>query len=237
MKKSRSIAVYVVSAFLIPFFILQAQAQDTSGNSPTSPPNRSTISGFVFDQQRRPLAEIPVELLNDVNLVLRRTKTNGSGRFFFNGLSQGRFSIRVLTFKTEFEEQSQDVEIYGMGFGGRALADNVQKDIFLRLRKEGTTSSLGPGALFVQEVPPEAKQIYEQAVSDFDGNRVEAGVERLEKALNLFPNYYLALEKLGLAYTNQQKYERAREIFGRAVVVNSRSFNGWYGLSYVNYAL
>jgi tetratricopeptide (TPR) repeat protein len=237
MKKSRSIAVYVVSAFLIPFFILQAQAQDTSGNSSSSAQNRSTISGFVFDQQRRPLAEIPVELLNDVNLVLRRTKTNGSGRFFFNQLSQGRFSIRVLTFKTEYEEQTQDVEIYGMGFGGRALTDNVQKDIFLRPRKEATTSTLGPGAIFVQEVPAEAKLIYEKAVLDVDDNKMEAGVEGLEKALRLFPSYYLALEKLGLIYTNQQKYERAREIFAKAVEVNSRSFNGWYGLSYVNYAL
>jgi tetratricopeptide (TPR) repeat protein len=238
MRKSSAIAV-VVSAFLIPFFTLQAQAQDPSSGTgnPSPTQNRSTISGFVFDQQRRPIAEIPVELLSDVNLVLRRTKTNGSGRFFFSQLSQGRFSIRVLTFKTEFEEQSQDVEIYGVGFGGRALADNVQKDIYLRLRKEATTSSHSPGAIFVQEVPAEAKQVYAQAILDFDGNRLEAGIEGLEKALRLFPTYYLALEKLGLAYTNQQKYERAREIFGKAVEVNTRSFNGWYGLSYVNYAL
>lgn len=44
--------------------------------------NRSTISGFVFDQQRRPIGQIQVELLNDFNSVLSRSKTDGSGRFF-----------------------------------------------------------------------------------------------------------------------------------------------------------
>ena len=140
--------------------------------------------------------------------------------------------IRVLPLGTNYEEQTQDVEIYPIG-GGR---DNVQKDIYLRVRKS-TSLSATSGTVFVQEVPEEAKTVYQKALSDLDGNRVEAGVGGLENALKIFPTYYMALEKLGLIYTQQQKFEKARDTFARAVAVNSRSFNGWYGLSYANYAL
>ncbi|HEY0658141.1 MAG TPA: hypothetical protein VGD05_06690, partial [Pyrinomonadaceae bacterium] len=60
---------------------------------------------------------------------------------------------------------------------------------------------------------------------------MEEGIKGLENSLKLFPNYYLVLEKLGGLYISRQKYDGARDIFNRAVAVNERSFNGWYGLS------
>jgi tetratricopeptide (TPR) repeat protein len=230
MKRNCRIAVCLVNAFVVPFFVFQAQAQIPSLGG-------STIAGFVFDSQRRPITQIPVELINDVNSVLQRTKTDGSGRFYFRLSSQGRFQIRVLPLGTEYEEQTQEVEIYGMSAAGRPLTDHIQKDFYLRLRKAGSISSSGSGAIFVQEIPEEAKTVFQKALSDLEGNRAEAGVEGLEKALKLFPTYYLALEQLGLVYTTQQKYEKALDVFGKAVAVNPRSYNGWYGLSYVHYAL
>ncbi len=228
MKKNSLNAAYFVSALLIPFFTLQVKAQVPGFSG-------STITGFVFDSERRPVAQIPVELMNDVNSVLQRMKTDGSGRFMFRGVSQGRFQIRVLPLGTNYEEQTQEVEIYGIGATGRPIADNLQKDFYLRLRKSGSASSTG--TVFVQEIPEEAKTIYQKALSDLEGNRLEAGVAGLENALRLFPTYFLALEKLGLVYATQQKYEKAVDVFGQAVLVNSRSFNGWYGLSYSHYAL
>ena len=229
MRNRGRIVICLAGIFLIPFLIVQGHFQD-------SPFGRSSVWGFVFDPERRPVSEVQVELLNDVNSVVQRTKTNGSGRFYFRGISQGRFVIRVLSFSTNYEEQTQEVEIYGIGANGRALADNVQKDIYLRLRKSSSLS-VASGTVFVQEVPEEAKTQFQKAVSDLDGDRMEAGIAGLENALKVFPTYYLALEKLGLVYTQQQKYDKARDAFDKAVAVNTRSFNGWYGLSYANYSL
>jgi tetratricopeptide (TPR) repeat protein len=199
--------------------------------------NRSTISGFVFDQQRRPVSQIQIELLNEVDSVLARSKTDSSGRFFFTGLSQGRFSVKVRSVGTDFEEQTQQVEIYGINAVGRPMSDNVQKDFYLRLRRDGNGLKEVTGATFVQEIPEEARKSYEKAVADIEAKRIEEGIKGLENSLILFPNYYTALEKLGGLYVTQQKFENARDVFNRAVKVNERSFNGWYGLSYSNYAL
>ena len=222
MKKNSLFAIFV-AMFLIPCVRLSGQTQ-------------SAISGFVFDEQRRPVGEVKVELLNDVNSVLQRTKTTGSGRFFFRAVPQGRFQVRVLSLGTQFEEQTQEVELYSIGAAGRPVMD-IQIEFYLRLRKTSPYSSTGNGAIFIQEIPKEAETVYQKALSDLESNKVDAGVEGLERALKLFPTYYLALEKLGLVYTTLQKYQEALDVFGKAVAVHSRSFNGWYGLSYAHYAL
>jgi tetratricopeptide (TPR) repeat protein len=199
--------------------------------------NRSTVSGFVFDQQRRPVSQIQVELLTDFNNSLARTKTDGSGRFFFTGLSQGRFVVKVLSVGTDYEEQTQSFEVYGINAAGRPISDNVQKDFYLRLRRDGNGRSEIKGTTFAQEIPDEARKSYEKAIADIEAKRVEEAISGLENSIKLFPTYYLALEKLGGLYISQQKFDNARDVFKRTVAVNERSFYGWYGLSYSNYAL
>jgi tetratricopeptide (TPR) repeat protein len=222
MRRNSLIAAVFVSVLLISLFALQAKGQiGVTGN---------TITGFVFDPQRRPVAQVHVELINDVNGIVQRIRTDVSGRFVFRGVSHGRFQVRVLPLGTNYEGQTQEVET-----AGRPTRDTIQIDFYLRLRKSGSASV--PGTIFVQEVPKEAETIYQRAVADLDRNRFEDGVAGLESALKIFPTYYLALERLGLIYVTQQKFEKAVEVFRNAVAVNPRSFNGWYGLSVSHYAL
>ena len=227
MRRNSLIAALFVSVLLTSLFALQAQGQ--------VPGSGSTITGFVFDPERRPVAQVHVELLNDFNAILQRLRTDESGRFVFRGVSQGRFQVRVLPLGTIYENQTQEVELAGMSASGRPMRETVQRDFYLRLRKSAPVSA--PGTIFVQEIPEEAKTIYERAVADLERNQLEDGVAGLESALKIFPSYYSALERLGLIYLTQQKYEKAVEVFGKAVVVNPRSFNGWYGLSCSHYSL
>lgn len=199
--------------------------------------NRNTITGFVFNQQRQPVVQIPVEVLNEVYQVLQRTRTDGSGRFFFSSLSAGRFSIRVLPLGTNLEEQTQEVEIVNFVRSGSATSENAQKDFYLRLRRDAQTANAVTGTLFVQDIPETAKKTYEKAVAAIEEKRTEEGMIGLQSALKILPTYYLALEKLGIEYIKQQKYENARNTLTQAVTVNARSFNGWYGIGYANYGL
>lgn len=197
----------------------------------------SSISGFVFDPGQRPLSQIYVELLNEFNSVIARMRTDGGGRFYFPGLGQGRFSIRVRPFGTGFQEQTAEVEITGTGMRGQAIGDNVQKDIHLRLSKTGSTTPFKNEVVFAQDIPKEAEASYKDAVSDLNSNRQQSGVAGLEKALAIFPNYFAALQRLGAARLTEEKFQEAAELFTKAVAINERSFDCWYGLAYADYAL
>jgi tetratricopeptide (TPR) repeat protein len=198
---------------------------------------QSSISGMVFDQQRNPVSLIPVELMNDFNSVIQRTKTDSSGRFVFRSLSSGKYVIRVLPLGTNFEEQTQDVEIGGVGPGGRPVTESVQTDFQLRVRRNSSDLLEVKGVVFAQDIPDEAGKLYKTAISDLDANRLEAGTIGLENAVKIFPTYYLALARLGLIYIDLQKFQNAKDVFSKTVAVNERSFGGWYGLSYACFSL
>ena len=198
--------------------------------------SRSTISGFVFDDARRPLPQVVVELKGEFS-TLGRVKTDGSGRYFFGGLPQGRYTVRAMPLGTPFAEQSEDIEIAGLGVLGQLLAENVQKDIYLKPRKASNSARLQNTVVFAQEVPKPAEALYKQAVSDLDGQRIQLGVENLEKAINTFPNYFDALQRLGGVWLSQGRFDEASVVFAKAVTVNDRCFDCWFGQSYSQYSI
>lgn len=233
MKKQSFITAATLTTSLCLFTNYSTQAKPFSNSIYQY---RNSITGYVFDPQRRPVAQIPVELRDEVYQTIARTRTDGSGRYYFSGLSAGRFSVRVLPLGTNLEEQIQEVEIINFVARGSATTENAQKDFYLRFPK-GSGENPVNGVVFYQEVPEPARKLYEKGISHIENNKTEVGLQDLQDAIRLFPDYYLALDKSGSEYIKLQKYEDARTAFSKAVVVNPRSFNSWYGLGFANYAL
>jgi tetratricopeptide (TPR) repeat protein len=177
-----------------------------------------------------------VEVLNDVETVVRRTRTDGGGSYFFGNLGAGRYFSRVRPFGTNYEEQTQEVEINTF-IGGRQVADAQYRDFYLKVRKTGTQTTGAPGVVFAQQVPEAAKRAYDRAVSEIDAKRVDAGIAELRNAVNIFPEYFQSLDLLGIELLKQQKYEEAVPFLERALAVNEKSGGTWYGLAFCYSAL
>src|ERR1051325_6800907 len=93
----------MVAQILISVLItLATQTQQTSSNS---------ISGHVSNDQHMPLADLRVELLNEVDSVIRTVKTDGSGLFVFRKLSDGTFQVRIQTAGTNYVSQTKRVDL------------------------------------------------------------------------------------------------------------------------------
>ena len=200
--------------------------------------NRSTISGMVFAPGRRPIAQIPVELLNETNSVIQRTRTDPSGRYLFSGVPSGRFAVRVLPLGTNLEEQEQEAQVAGISVDGRRrLSDNIQLDFLLSERKNRERQPNVGGVVFAQDIPETARKYYELAISNLKDKKGSSGEANLKNAIEVFPTYYAALLRLGLLGIELNRFEVAEDAFSRAVAVNDRSFTGWYGLSYSDFAL
>lgn len=200
--------------------------------------------GLVFDPQRRPLSQINVELLDDFTRTIGRTRTDNSGRYSFNRISAGRYRIRVLATGTGYQEQIQEVEITNFTRSSRtpngnasvvSSSETIQSDFYLRLSAPDS-KNVNTGSVFVQEVPENATKEYENALLDLNNKNFESGIEKLRKALNIYPEYYLALERLGQEEINLKNYQKATETLLKATNVNSRGYVGWYSLAYAYYS-
>lgn len=224
MKGSKFRPVYLFFLFLLLLFPICVAAQ-----------GRSSITGFVYGPQRERLADIRVELETDLGSMIGYTKTDGSGRFVFRGVGFGRFSVRVMPTNTDLANQSQEIEVGSLGARGQLVPDNVQLDFYLRPRN--TPQKVSTGVVIAQEVPEEAKRIYGEAISDIDKSRTPEGIEQLKKAIEIFPDYYLALQRLGEEYSKQGKWDDAYPAFKKAVAVSPRSFPALHGLAYSAYYL
>jgi hypothetical protein len=191
----------------------------------------NTISGHVFGISRQPLVDVYVELLNEVNSVVARVKTTSGGRYFFGGLSGGAFVVRVSPYGTDMEGDSVEIVIGGASVRGRAPAEAVQQDFYLRLKRNSAEQNSLTGTVFAQEVPDNAKRLYDQAILLIAEKRNTEASEILEKSLVIFPEFYLSLIRLGQEYGAVKSWEQSKALFKRSTIVNPRSFVGFYGLA------
>ncbi|HEY0426459.1 MAG TPA: tetratricopeptide repeat protein [Pyrinomonadaceae bacterium] len=235
MKFKRLLTVFAV----VLFFGLILSASDASAQG-----GGNSITGYVFGIERKPVYDANVELLDDLRRLVTRVRTDSSGRYYFFGMAAGRYTVHVMPYETDYEDMEQSDEIVNFyretepGSGVRVASgfQTLQLDFYLKPRRgvTGTTA-----AVFVQDVPPAAKKLFEKAVEDLNDKKQKEGLEELKAAIDAFPEYYNALERLGNEYLtlgNENKqikyYEAAMILLKKATTVNPRSFRSWYGLAF-----
>jgi len=192
------------------------------------------IEGQVYDPNHRPVENVYVELLNDVDSVIQRTKTNSAGRFTFSGVPPGRLTVKVLPFGTNLMEQTQEVVVIQTTLGN----DIEYVDITLRYDKQSREAAIekAPGVIFVQEIPAAAKKSYTEGIADLAKHQ-EKGLEELQAAINIFPDYFDALDSLGREFISRRMYEKGYPYLLRAIDINPRSSSSYYSLGYAFYQM
>lgn len=225
MRKSFGFSMVLGFSFLfaILFFLTDARAQIVTGGG------KSTIQGTVFDKQRNRLSDIDVELLDEFYRTKGRTKTDGAGAYAFNGLPNGRYSIKVYAFRYDLEDQEIPLEINTQNIRGGEGAGYFIQDFYL-LPKKGGLKESELSVVFAQEVPKEAQTIYDKAIKDLSEKRTDEGVAGLYNAVKMFPDYYAALYRLGIELLSKKQYQDAVPVFLKATQVNQKSGYSYYYL-------
>lgn len=197
----------------------------------------NTINGQVWAPNNRPVPNIYVELLNEVNSTLDRQRTSQAGQFTFTGISSGRFKLRVLALGTDYLEATMDVQIMNLVQG---MSDNQYVDI--RMRYDPKRVKLGSGGpaeeVFVQEgITKDAEKRYNKGLDLLMDKKSAQAIAEFKAAIEIFPNYYYALNAMGKELVEQKKYQDALEPLIRAIDLNQRSYTSYYALGYACYQL
>lgn len=197
------------------------------------------VSGYVFDQQHRPLENVNVELLDSMDALISRGRTNGSGRYVFGKVGAGTFLVKVLPRGTDFETQTQRINIvnFNQGSSGVGGFEKVQLDFILVPRGVNNSPASRVGVVFAQEVPEEARKAYAEAIKELENKHEGPGIAGLKRAVGIFPTYYVALDRLGMEYIKRKEYVEAENVLARAVEVNPKEQSSLYALGFAQYNL
>jgi tetratricopeptide (TPR) repeat protein len=172
---------------------------------------------------------VRVSLLNDNYQTLRTILVDASGRFQFRGLNQGVYLVKVESTSGEFEEQTQRVEFQAAS-GRRGSAEEVFPVDFILRRKKNQPRPEAPGVVFAQTVPESARAEYERGLKKIKDNKSEQAIPFLQRAIEIFPDYYLALELLGTEYVKADNPSEAVPLLTRALAVNEAAPKSLYAL-------
>ena len=192
----------------------------------------SQIGGFVYDDQRSPVIDVDVELLNE-NYVLRdKVRTNGVGRYQFGNLADGRYYVRVLPFRYNLEDSTQEIVLDSFGI---LDSGNTYKELdFYLQRKKGGLGDTITGVVFAENVPKEAEEMFKKALDDLKNDDSSKRLDQLIGTVQKYPNYYAAAQRLGMEFLKTRQYENAAKMFIIAAGVNPKSSVAFY---YMGFAL
>jgi len=195
--------------------------------------SRFAILGSVRDSAGQPVGSIRVTLLGENYQNLRTVFADSAGRFQFRNLGQGIYTIRIEPAGTPYEEETQTIELQSLSPRRSGTEEPFTIDFRLRL-KRGQATQVAPGIVFVQEIPARAREEYERAKSGLNSQNSEAALTSLKKAIDIFPDYFEALELLGTEYVRRGQFDDALPVLTRATEVNPNAARSLYALGVAN---
>ena len=218
---------YLMALILILIFGLSGVAQAQTRPDANSGARSHVIRGKIF----MPSGRLPEQRLHVVLEVVSGgiysdTFSDSVGNFEFRSLPSNNYKIVVPSDGFTYEAAQENVEVSG------SISRTFTAQIYLREKPSNTNSSkdkMISAAEFAQDVPKAAKKSYEQGLKKVkEGKHSDAEIQ-FQDAIKAYPEYVLALNKLGECYIAEEKLPEAQAEFEKAIAISSK-----YPISYIN---
>ena len=192
------------------------------------------VEGTVYGPDAKAMANVTVTLQNHAGAQIDQDITKSDGRYRFAGVLAGTYYISVKSSEPGLQQLVQKIELINTAIN----VTNYSKERldFSLNRSAGAQRPPVVGTVFAQAVPPDAEKEYLSAVTSLSKGEREAAIVKLNRAIQLFPTYFLALQQLGFLYIDNEKDKLAIEPLMKALQVNPKSAQSHLGLgmAYVN---
>jgi Tfp pilus assembly protein PilF len=196
-----------------------AAAQTDSGIESDDPGTggRHTIQGRLYLPSGRRLDQRLRVRLSSVRGGDNSTLTDDNGNFIFRRLSAGTYTVTVEGGR-EFETATETVDI----IAGSRQSDESGQVYTLQIRlaeKRAAPGLTRPGVVNATAgaIPPEARTRYEKALAASASGDHRQAVRELKAALEIHPQFPLALNELGAQYMLLGQLTDAADSFASAV--------------------
>lgn len=154
------------------------------------------LAGRVLDFEKKPIAQVEIQLKHQGTGQALSIKTNKKGEFTFRRLFSGKYSLTSV--KEGYKSIYQEVELEA------GASRMVEIDLAKELSEE-------------QKNRQEALALFQNGVSLAQENKIDEAVEAFRKAVELKPDLAEAYINLGLLFFRQDKTEEAEKALLKAL--------------------
>lgn len=178
---------------------------------------RNTVQGSVAHPSgRRFERRVKVVITSSTGQSLQ-TSTDDQGNFIFRRLAGGSYFLMVDAGE-EFEKAHETVDIFTRG------ASPVTVPVYVQLRYKRTAERRGTLDAALAGVPQPAVKHYEKAVEAVQLGNSKKAVESLKKAVELYPDFALAYNLLGVEYLRLDRPAEATDALRQALRLTPGEF-------------
>ena len=192
------------------------------------------VEGTVYGPDSKAMPNVTVTLQNHAGAQVDQDITKTDGRYRFANVLAGTYYIAVKPPDAGLQQLVQKIELINTGVNVTNYAK--ERFDFSLNRRASPEKSTVVGTVFAQSVPPEAEKEYVSAITSLAKGQRDVAIEKLKRAIELFPTYFLALQQLGFIYIDTERDQLAIEPLLKSLQVNARSAQSHLGLgmAYVN---
>jgi Tfp pilus assembly protein PilF len=202
-----------------------AQAQSGSGVDTTGTGGRHSISGrLIYPSGQRADTRLKIRLESpgqgDTTVL---SDTNGN--FSFRQLKAGNYTV-IIDGGDFFETQRESIYIDPATFAPRTTQGIVPVSrpftLQIYLRPKPGPVQAKPGVLnaALASVPKTAVEHYDKAMDSVARNETDKAIDQLKRAVELYPNFGLALNELGVQYMKKGELDKAADVLLRVIRIS-----------------
>lgn len=198
---------------------------------------RNTIDGRVSTSDGRSISNARITLQNDSYSNVGSSYTDAAGRFRFMNIANGNYNVILEPGPgtPDFERQSQWVQAQAFNSRRSGGGEVFRVDFVIKPRASSNpvlhNSGVDPNVIvFHQDIPENARKEYGRGIKQIEKGDVNSATQSLKKAIEIFPNYYDALELLGTQFVKSKDYNSAKPLLIKAVEINRDGWRGFYSL-------
>jgi|GEM_PF-3558095 len=185
------------------------------------------LEGVVEGPDATPLNGVAVFLEDLTRARVGQAITSSDGRYRFNRIVAGTYYIVARPNNSEFRPAVRRVELIETT---RVGTSSSSERVDITLESLPRRSDSGSGTVYVQDVPAAAQEKFERALDRLARRNTTQGIQDLNDALAVFPNYFMATQQLGLVYVELEDYQKAIPPLVKAIEINAKAGSSYLAL-------
>lgn len=198
-----------------------ARAQERPAAVPPKPAKIFTVQGQVSLPEGEPATASVVVTLTTRGGAVRQAYTNDLGRFEFEGMEEGTYT---LTAKSLDDPALRSESV--VTDSSRTATGNLNVSLTLR-REPRADERVRPAEVLTaaeaeQRVPKDALKAFRQAAKFAKNKEPDKALRSYTRAVELYPEYFQALAARGDLLVTQRKLAEASADFERALKLNAQ---------------